>query len=56
MPRKRKASAARRTNLQVARDSLSGKRRKSTPVDSDFSEEKTSDHSDDDEIVYFNHV
>jgi hypothetical protein len=44
MPQKRKASAARVANLQVARDTLSGKRRKSTtPVDSDFSDEKTSD-------------
>jgi len=50
MPRKRKASAARITNLQVARDTLSGKRRKCTLIDSDFSEEKTSDN----EIVWFN--
>ena len=38
-----KVSAAHRTNLQVAGDSLSGKRQKSTPVDSDFLEEKLSD-------------
>ena len=40
MPQKRKTSAARVANLQVARDTLSGKQRKSTPVDSDFSDEK----------------
>jgi len=51
MPQKWKASAAHIANLQVARDTLSGKQQKSTPVDSDFSEEKTSD----DEIVWFNH-
>ena len=43
MPQKVKASAAHITNLQVARDTFSDKQQKSTPVNSDFSEEKTSD-------------
>ena len=50
MPQKRKASAAHVANLQVARDTLSGKWRKSTPIDSDFSDEKTLD----DAIVWIN--
>ena len=49
MGRKRKASKARIGNLQAARKTLSDKRRKSTPADSDRDEGRSSE----DEIVCF---
>jgi len=52
MPRKRKASKARTENLQAARETFSGKRRKSTPVDSNVSDGDEGRASDD-EIVRF---
>jgi hypothetical protein len=48
MPRKRKASKARVGNLQDARDALvSGKRRKSTPADSDISDKDEDSETED---------
>jgi hypothetical protein len=46
MPLKRKAKTARVANLQVARETLSTKWRKSTPADSDsdLSDERSSDN------------
>jgi hypothetical protein len=49
MGQKRKASKARIGNLQAARGTLSDKRRKSTPADSDREEGRLSE----DEIVHF---
>ena len=50
MPKKLKARAARVANLQVARETLSTKRQKSTPADSDLSDSE-SDAGESDKIV-----
>jgi hypothetical protein len=53
MPRKRKASKARIENLQAARETFSGKRRRSTPAESNLSDGDEGRMSDD-EIVHLN--
>ena len=53
MPKKQKAAAARAATLQVARETLSVKRRKSTPVDSDLSGEDDLDGGTDEIAVSF---
>jgi hypothetical protein len=50
MPKKRKARAVRVANLQVARETLSKKWRKSTPAGSDLSDSE-SDAGESDKIV-----
>jgi len=53
MPKKRKASKARIENLQAARDTFSGKRRRSTPAESTLSDGDEGRASDD-AIVHLN--
>jgi hypothetical protein len=56
MPRKRKASKARIENLQIARETFSGKRRRSTPgspADSDISDSDEGMASDDEIVLFY---